>query len=264
MYGNELKGPIPDTLSRCTNLKRIGTIGISRLLRCCSSPVLVLTWIDPDTDLFSNKLTGTIPKAIAQVESLQILHLKMNQLTGTIPERYGGLPFLSWFDVSHNFLHGTIPATFGQSRSIKDFRLGGNMFYDPIPQALCTNSNINGGLTASFGCDGVICPLGTYSDSGHATHADGGCKKCPDGEGTLYLGSPNCRPFSPEDILSVLFDAMQGERWPDELRENWKNQHVDVCFWSGVICDTKGEIVSIGFPTAWDDWANEGLAAPVN
>ena len=33
-------------------------------------------------DVFSNKLTGTIPKAIAQVESLQILHLKMNQLTG--------------------------------------------------------------------------------------------------------------------------------------------------------------------------------------
>lgn len=185
----------------------------------------------------------------------------MNQLTGMIPVGYGTLPFLSWFDVSHNLLHGTIPSSFGQSRSIKDFRLGGNMFYDNIPQTLCTNANINGGVTSTYGCDGVICPLGTYSDSGHATHSDNGCKKCPEGEATMYLGSPKCRPFSPEDILSILFDAMQGETWPDELRENWKNRHVDVCYWSGIICDTRGEIVSIGFPTAWDDWLNEGLSA---
>jgi len=119
--------------------------------------------------------------------------------------------------------------------------------------------NINVGLTATYGCDGVICPLGTWSESGHASHAENGCRKCPEGETTMYLGSTICRPFSQEDILSILFDAMQGDRWPEELRENWKNRHIDVCFWSGVICDTKGDIVSIGFPIAWDDWANEGL-----
>lgn len=186
----------------------------------------------------------------------------MNSLTGSIPPRYGELPFLSWFDVSHNLLHGTIPATFGQSRSLKDFRLGANMFYDPIPPSLCNNPNINGGLTAIHGCDGVICPLGTYSDSGHAPNAEQGCTKCPEGETTMYLGSIACQPFSTEDILSIFFDAMQGDRWPDELQENWKNRHIDVCFWSGVICDSKGDIVSVGFPIAWDDWANEGLAEP--
>jgi len=157
-------------------------------------------------------------------------------------------------------LHGTIPATFGQSRSIKDFRLGGNMLYDPVPPSLCTNANVNGGLAKTYGCDGVICPLGTYSESGHATAADGGCKICPENETTMYLGSSECTPFSPEDILSVLFDAMEGDNWPKELRENWKNRHIDVCYWSGVICDSKGDIVSIGFPIAWDDWANEGIA----
>ena len=82
------------------------------------------------------------------------------------------------------------------------------MFYDPVPPSLCTNANVNGGLATTYGCDGVICPLGTYSESGHATLADGGCKKCPEGETTMYLGSSECRPFSPEDILSILFDAM--------------------------------------------------------
>lgn len=216
------------------------------------------------TDVFSNLLTGSIPKQLANIESLQIMHLKMNRLTGTIPASYGELPYLSWFDVSHNQLHGTIPATFGRSRSIKDFRLGGNMFYDPVPPSLCTNTNVNGGFATIYGCDGVICPLGTYSESGHATPADKGCKKCPENETTMYLGSTECRAFAPEDILAILFDAMQGERWPEELRGNWKNRHIDVCYWSGVICDSDGDIVSIGFPIAWDDWANDGMAKPMH
>lgn len=138
------------------------------------------------------------------------------------------------------------------------------MLYGEIPQSLCNHPTVNGGLTATYGCDGVICPLGYYSDSGHATHADNGCKKCPEGETNMYLGSSHCRQFSEADILSIFFDAMQGEKWPDELQENWKNQNVDICYWSGIICDADGEVVSMGFPIAWDDWASEGLASPIN
>jgi hypothetical protein len=178
---------------------------------------------------------------------LQILHIKLNQLTGTISSKFGELPFLSWFDVSSNRLHGTIPATFGGSRSIKDFRLGGNMIYDPIPQSLCTNTNVNGGLTRMYGCDGVICPLGTYSDPGHATHSEG-CKPCPEGTTTMYLGSSSCEEFSEADILSIFFDVMGGHTWNALQKSHWKESDGSVCEWHGISCDENGEIDSIRFP----------------
>ena len=36
---------------------------------------------------------------MAEIESLQILHVKGNRMTGTIPEDIGNLPYLSWFDM---------------------------------------------------------------------------------------------------------------------------------------------------------------------
>jgi hypothetical protein len=183
------------------------------------------------------------------LQSLQILHVKLNQLTGTISPNFGKLPYLSWFDVSSNRLVGSIPETFGSSNSIKDFRLGGNMIYEPIPPALCTNSNINGGLTSTYACDGVICSLGTYSDPGHATHAEG-CKPCPDGQTTMYLGASSCETYSDKDILSIFFDVMRGENWNSLQKRNWKDKSESVCEWHGIDCDENGEISSIQFPAA--------------
>jgi Leucine-rich repeat (LRR) protein len=223
MYGNKFTSTLPDTLGHCTALKRI--------------------------DLFNNQLTGTIPESLARVSSLQIIHIKLNSLTGTISSGFGELPFLSWFDVSSNQLHGTIPASFGQSQTLKDFRLGGgNMFYDPIPDALCMNENINGGLTKTYGCSGVICPLGTYSDPGHATHADG-CKPCPAGKTTLYLGSSACIKFDEEDYIAMIYDIMAATNNFSIQKGHWDlNREGDVCTWNGISCDEKGEVESISFP----------------
>lgn len=195
-------------------------------------------------DLFNNKLTGTIPESLTWLQSLQILHVKLNRLTGTISPRFGELPFLSWFDVSSNRIYGTIPSSFSGSRSMKDFRVGGNMIYAPIPQPLCSNTNINGGLTRMYGCDGVVCPLGTFSDPGHATHSEG-CKPCPEGQTTMYLGSSSCEEFSVTDILSIFFDVMGVDRL-DGVDDD--SETSSVCQWDGINCGEDHEISSIRFP----------------
>ena len=210
MYGNQLVGSIPSSLSRCSGLKRI--------------------------DLFNNKLTGSLPESLTEIETLQILHLKNNRLTGSISPNFGALSYLTWLDLSHNRIHGTIPGSFGSSRSLKDFRLGNNMIYEPIPPSLCVNTNINGGLTRQYGCDGVICPLGTYSDPGHATHSEG-CKPCPEGKTTMYLGSSSCEEVSNEDILAMLYEVMGGEQWGAEYQGGWKDKTAKACDYQGVICD---------------------------
>jgi hypothetical protein len=256
MYGNQLYGSIPESLSNCTSLKRIGEYesrqtwkqsyiasDFSLVLFCFCKPAISLK------DLFDNKLTGSLPESFSNLQALQILHLKLNKLTGTISSQLGELPFLSWFDVSTNKLHGTIPASFGASKSIKDFRLGGNMIYEPIPHSLCTNTNINGGLTRNYGCDGVICPLGTFSDPGHATHSSG-CTPCPEGQTNMYLGSSSCQEFSEADILSVYFDVIRGDQWNALQQLHWKDRSVDICEWYGVSCDEDGEIQSLRIPVA--------------
>ena len=171
----------------------------------------------------------------------------MNNLSGTISPNFGKLPFLHWFDVSANNLHGTIPATFGSSLSMKQFRLGGNMIYEPIPPSLCANTYINDGMAATFGCDGVLCPLGTYSESGHATNTEE-CKPCPEGQTTLYLGSSSCRTVTEKDILSMFFYVMDGQHWNSEQQKNWNDYSSSVCDWHGIGCDEEGEISSIQFP----------------
>jgi hypothetical protein len=98
-----------------------------------------------------------------------------------------------------------------------------------------------------YGCDGVICPLGTYSDPGHATHADG-CKKCPEGTTNMYLGSSICEAFGQEDILSIFFDVMQGDKWNALQKLHWQDTKVNVCKWTGINCDENGEITSVQFP----------------
>jgi hypothetical protein len=176
--------------------------------------------------------------------------MKNNLLTGTIPSAFGQIPHLSWFDVSTNQLHGTIAETFGSSTSLKDFRLGGNMIYDPIPKSLCTNPHINGGLTRTYGCAGVICPLGSYSEPGHATHSEG-CKACPEGQTTMYLGSPSCSQFTEKDILTILYAVMGHSSSASMQKAHWLDQEDedDVCSWRGIHCDPNNNTVeAISFP----------------
>jgi hypothetical protein len=164
---------------------------------------------------------------------------------------------MSFFHHCVSALYGTdflflfctrIPATFGKSSTLKDFRLGGNMIYDPVPKSLCRNEVINGGLTKTYGCSGVICPLGTYSDPGHATHADG-CKPCPEGRTTMYLGSQSCIKLTEEDYITMFYDVMAATNPHPMQQAHWQhNRERDVCEWNGIECDEKGQVISIEFP----------------
>jgi hypothetical protein len=169
-------------------------------------------------------------------------------LTGTIPEGFALLPELSWFDVSQNHLLGTIPTTFAATPNLVDFRVAGNMLYGDIPMGLCTHPTLNSGTTKLYGCSGLLCPPGTYSELGY--EKDGiPCLPCPDDTTSLYLGSISCIHLDEKDILSILYEAMDGPLWPDNASMNWGDETISVCDWAGIECDRNtGEVTSISFP----------------
>jgi hypothetical protein len=122
------------------------------------------------------------------------------------------------------------------------------MIHNPVPASLCTNEIINGGLTKTYGCSGVICPLGTYSDPGHATHSDG-CKPCPSGKTTMFLGSTICVTFTEDEFVAILYDVMAATNRSPLQRSHWElNREGGVCSWNGVHCDENDRIEAISFP----------------
>jgi Leucine-rich repeat (LRR) protein len=251
VYLNALSGNIPAELAIPT-IKRIGTFKEKMFQYWFTeneniSSYLFLSLCFILSDACGNQLVGTIPSSIARVKALQILHLKDNQLTGTIPSEFGDLPYLSWFDVSQNYISGTIPSSFGSCVTLEDFRISDNYIYGTIPDGLCHNSNVNDGTTQVHECHGIACPQGYYASSGHAT-LNQSCEKCPIGTSNMFLGSTYCEEYTDHDILSILFEVLQGHDWPSESKVNWGNHGISLCEWAGIDCDANGEVISLGFP----------------
>lgn len=116
--------------------------------------------------------------------------------------------------------------------------------HEPIPKNLCTN-RVNGDFTASYGCDAILCPLGTYSELGFASEQIG-CTMCPDGQTTMYLGSSICFQLSVEDVIGMFFEVMGA----GDGKADYNRGRTDpACQWDGITCDDGGQIVSISFPS---------------
>ncbi|KAK8578997.1 hypothetical protein V6N13_142234 [Hibiscus sabdariffa] len=61
------------------------------------------------SSLIGNRLTGSIPKELANLSSLTSLHFSSNNFTGEIPETYARLTTLKEFKISDNNFRGQIP-----------------------------------------------------------------------------------------------------------------------------------------------------------
>lgn len=77
-------------------------------------------------DLSANKLTGSIPPEIGNLDNLVLLNLSYNQLTGSIPETFSKLNQIESLDISHNQLSGAIPRQLTQLKFLEVFSVASN------------------------------------------------------------------------------------------------------------------------------------------
>ncbi|KAH7690693.1 Non-specific serine/threonine protein kinase protein [Dioscorea alata] len=93
----------------------------------------------------SNKITGTIPSSLCELNYLHILDLSNNMIEGVVPDcwnlsLYSGLQVI---DLSHNNLSGIIPASIS-STDLNFLYLSNNAFFGELPASFknCTSLNI--------------------------------------------------------------------------------------------------------------------------
>jgi Leucine-rich repeat (LRR) protein len=164
LYMNHLSGPIPSWIK---NLESLTTLDISDSRLTGGIPAALMdmkmiksnmTAIHVDTSLFelpvyaasslqyrtptaipkvlflgNNKLTGTIPKEIGHLKSLNALNLSFNNLSGEIPHQLCSLTKLQVLDLSSNYLTGEIPLALSKLSFLAKFNISNNDLEGLIP-----------------------------------------------------------------------------------------------------------------------------------
>lgn len=120
---------------------------------------------------------------------LETLMINDNMFTGNIQDM--SFPrTIKLLDISSNYLTGDVPSTFLQYvpqdvqvvLDLSDNKITG------IHESICSMSNLNRGDVEKYGCNGLMCPIDYYSNTGRQSSL-GECLYCPSAS---YLGSTKC------------------------------------------------------------------------
>lgn len=193
---NEIKGSIPDEIFELENLASL-ILSDNRLTGLLTNPDS--SWSSSWGNLKhlkslvigSNDLGGPLYD-FAEMPNLIYLDVSNNKLTGTIAPSLLQLadPIAKVFiDLSYNRLEGTVPPQLSRfdrlSLHLKDNEIS---LIDP---SLCNLAEWMHYDVRDYGCDGILCPVGTYNEIGRQSTEDTPCLTCETG-GTGFMGSVEC------------------------------------------------------------------------
>ena len=223
-------------------------------------------------------LTGSVP-SFSKSRSLTQLIVGANKLDGTLPEdlliAVDPLESLFHVDITNNMISGTVHGSYDRFEKM-DLYLEGNLI-SSIDDGLCNNLSWMSGGVGSYGCDAILCPVGTSNYGGRRQFTNDGCTPCNDrketSSGASYLGQSSCsadpssfssstsssssiadatatidatataNTAAERSILELLYDQTGGSKSWKSSKE-WKTE-TSVCTWYGINCDENGSVASI-------------------
>ncbi|KAF3456109.1 hypothetical protein FNV43_RR00757 [Rhamnella rubrinervis] len=136
LHSNQLRGKIPVLPPYATYIDLSSNSFTSPISVALGNNAGLLSYIS----LANNGLTGVIPKAICNSESLQVLDLSNNSFNGRIPTCILTMRRIFEVDLRGNRLSGQIPDSFSVNCGLQTLDLNGNLLTDGIPKSLvnCT------------------------------------------------------------------------------------------------------------------------------
>ncbi|KNA10092.1 hypothetical protein SOVF_147630 [Spinacia oleracea] len=166
LFGNNLSGTIPESIS---NLMNLVTLDLHENALTGSIPEKIgsLSFLK-ELDLSNNRLSGAIPASVTNLTaistayldtnflqgkipfpvnpgdmpSLGFLRLQNNQLTGNIPSSFGYLSSLIRLSLANNKLEGSLPSSFGDLSKLSELYLDRNRLSGTIPESIGKLSNL--------------------------------------------------------------------------------------------------------------------------
>jgi Leucine-rich repeat (LRR) protein len=144
---NSLQGTIPDTLTNCSNLKKL--VLYNNLLEGKIPPKVGFLSKLALLNLAENNLTGSIPPTLNNTQ-LKKIGLPDNQLTGSVPHELGYLSNLSFLFLDGNMLSGGFPAFLLNMPTLKRLDLGSNLLGGKLPPNIGDTFPNLGYLSLSF------------------------------------------------------------------------------------------------------------------
>jgi Leucine-rich repeat (LRR) protein len=311
---NKIKGTLPTQIGGLTNLQELFLYqtAMTGQLPTQLGKLNKLTIFT----VAENLLSGTLPTELNQMSSMKTLSFHNNgvnvgSIGGPLID-FSGLPMLSELYLDGNDLTGTIPSTFlknnvntdtrvavGLSNNkltgalpltlnrfqLLDIDLVGNSI-SLIPVSFCNNKGWMSGLVELFGCNAIMCEVGTYNDFGVQLSAESPCLICNQ-PATDFWGSTSCGVTSNNStaapsssgsssssslssldvrtILGTFYQDLTGTLWLnqtgwDQIGTLLKTFQVSdlarvsnftaasVCSWLGVTCDTSNNVIEISLP----------------
>jgi Leucine-rich repeat (LRR) protein len=220
---NRFSGPLPSALN---NLSKLDTLSFHQAAS-------------------SSNLSGPLP-SFRNMEQLVSLQLDGNALSGSLPDDFllntrRGDGRIELF-LSDNKFSGAVPAGWASRFSQLLVDVTGNEI-DSLGSGLCDQGNWMDGTVATFGCDAIVCPKGTYNEFGRRTNSVLSCETCA---AAVYLGSKECgaatQATTTHDILQSFFSSTDGTNWVN--KDGWEASS-DYCTYYGVACNAARDVVKI-------------------
>jgi Leucine-rich repeat (LRR) protein len=233
-FNNEFSGLIPAGISLLSDLHllNLSTNHFRGIL-----PEWLGTTLTNLNELYleNNMLTGQL-LSFNKAPNLIRLYLNGNELTQNIPANFlqgltGTEPVV--VNLDNNQLSGLVPDSLDTLETIPlKITLAGNQYTGFNSLALCDNSIWMDGEVSDFGCDAIICPVGTTAALGRHTK-NSPCVKCS--SGTL-MGQMKCMDQDDKRTLQFLYAETGGDHW--KRNDHWMDDTKSVCEWYGVKCYT--------------------------
>lgn len=195
---NRLSGPLPSEMDKLVNLETFfcGDNDLSGRFPSFAANRKLTT-----LRCGGNDFAGPLPSFNIH-PNLKTLDVSNNQLVGAIPKDFlaAANPNKPIFiDVSSNLISGILPGSLSRFSQVtlyaRDNRIEG------IDADLCAKDSWNGGDVGLFDCDGILCPVGSYSPLGRASDNDSKCLPC---KKTEYFGSSQCNGLRSSSWSSYL------------------------------------------------------------